>query len=82
MKPIDYMFPYQGHSGICSLNDTAPRVPCVLPDPPGDDAGDRLRPRWGRVPGGVDPGGHDHHPPAGPAGPRDSESAGTWEHRP
>ena len=26
MKTIEYMFHYQGHYGICSLNDTAPHV--------------------------------------------------------
>lgn len=43
-------------------------------DPSGHDAGDRLRSRWHGVTGGVDPGRHDHHPAAGPAGPGDGES--------
>lgn len=57
---------------------------CHLEDSPGDDAGDRLWPRWHRVTGGVDPGRHDHHPAARPAGPWHGQSTRTlklWDTR-
>uniref|UniRef100_U3IRF9 EF-hand domain-containing protein n=1 Tax=Anas platyrhynchos platyrhynchos TaxID=8840 RepID=U3IRF9_ANAPP len=66
LKPVSAQLGPGGTRGHAPQR-CATASPCPT-DPEGNDGGDRLRPRRERDAGGVDPGRHDHHPLAGPAG--------------
>lgn len=72
LKPVSAQLGPGGTRGHAPQR-CATASPCPT-DPEGNDGGDRLRPRRERDAGGVDPGRHDHHPLAGPAGHGDGEA--------